>query len=155
MTSDRRFPSPPIVVDVIGTPAPQGSKSYKGRGRSGRPILVESSAAVKPWRATVAWQVAHTMRQAGWRRADGPVAVEVEFYLHRPPSAPKSRTRPDVKPDLDKLLRSTLDALTESGAIADDARVVEVVASKHYAGDWTGARITIRTLEGATTQCPK
>lgn len=138
-----------IVVDVIGTPAPQGSKTYKGH-RGGRPILVESSKAVRPWRAVVAWDVAQAIRQARWERLDGPVAVDIEFYLHRPPSAPRTRHRPDVKPDLDKLVRSTLDALTESGAITDDARVVEINASKHYAGEWTGARITIRTLEGAS-----
>ncbi len=43
-------------------------------------------------------------------------------------SAPKRRTRPDRRPDLGKLVRSTLDELTTAGAIDDDARVVEIIA---------------------------
>jgi crossover junction endodeoxyribonuclease RusA len=39
---------------------------------------------------------------------------------------------PAARPDLDKLLRSTLDALVDAGALADDALVVEVNAAKTY-----------------------
>lgn len=141
-----------LFVDVLGDPAPQGSKSYKGRTRAGKPILVESSKAVKPWRAAVADAAEDAARLQGWPCADGPVSVEVDFYLPRPVRMPRGRFRPSVRPDLDKLLRSTLDALKTSGAIADDAVVVSILASKHYAGvvfAATGARITIRTIEGS------
>ncbi len=40
-----------------------------------------------------------------------------------------------TKPDLDKLERAILDALTKSGVIKDDALVVDLVASKHYADE--------------------
>ncbi len=40
-------------------------------------------------------------------------------------------------------VRSTLDALTTAGAIDDDARVIEIIARKHYAHRWTGATITV------------
>ncbi len=38
-----------LVIEVVGTPAPQGSKSFEGY-RGGKPILVESCSAVKPWK---------------------------------------------------------------------------------------------------------
>jgi hypothetical protein len=43
-----------------------------------------------------------------------------------PASGPKTRTRPDRRPDLDKLVRSTLDALTTAGTIEVDARIAEM-----------------------------
>lgn len=58
-------------------------------------------------------------------------------------TTPKRRTRPDCRPDLDKPVRSTLDALTTAGAIDDDARVVEINARKHYAKGWTGATVAV------------
>ncbi len=49
------------------------------------------------------------------------LSVEAHQRRHvngsRPVSAPKRCTRPDRRPDLDKLVRSTLDALTTAGAI--------------------------------------
>lgn len=127
------FPAIPIGTTgalIVGVAAPPGSKSYKGV-RAGKPVFVESSAAVGPWREAVAWAVRAAMTTAGWVCTVGPVHVEIDFYLARPVSAPKRRTRPDRRPDLDKLVRSTLDALTTAGAIDDDARVVEIVARKH------------------------
>lgn len=69
------------------------------------------------------------------------------FYLRRPPSAPKSRQYPDRKPDLDKLIRSTLDALVIGGVIEDDARIIAIRAGKVYARTRpTGALIEINSL---------
>jgi Holliday junction resolvase RusA-like endonuclease len=54
----------------------------------------------------------------------------VAFYLKKPKRA---ITLPTVKPDIDKLCRAILDALTDSGAIFDDdSQVVQLVASKNY-----------------------
>ena len=63
---------------------------------------------------------------------DCPVQVAATFALPRPASAVRARWAPDRKPDIDKLLRSLLDALTASGCVADDARVVDVRMSKVY-----------------------
>ena len=47
-------------------------------------------------------------------------------------------------PDLDKLLRSTFDAITTAGVWRDDAQVVVVSASKSYADTFPpGALITL------------
>lgn len=136
-------------IRVYGTPAPQGSKRHVGHG-----VMVESSKKVKPWRAAV------TAEAAQHEPLHGPVALTLTFYLPRPrghyrtgkyahelrDSAPRD---PAVKPDLDKLLRSTLDALTDAGLIDDDARVYSLTARKRYADDAErpGALITIGRKE--------
>jgi Holliday junction resolvase RusA-like endonuclease len=133
--------TPRVVIEVFGTPGPQGSKTHLGRGR-----MVESSKKVKPWRQDVKQAaLAVTGQAGGWRPLDGPLAVSMVFSLTRPAghrgtgrnagslraSAP---ARPTTYPDLSKLARSTEDALT--GVVwADDARVVEYVRlGKWYAG---------------------
>lgn len=132
---------------VTGEPAPQGSKRHVGAGR-----MIESSAKVRPWRDTVcdaALTAAATTEGTRWLGVpDKPVELIAYFYLRRPPSAPKRRFHPDRKPDLDKLLRSTLDALKDSGLIADDARVVRATTQKIYAeaGQATGAVVRMREM---------
>ena len=116
------------MITVYGMPAPQGSKSFKGM-RGGHAILVESSKKVKPWRDSVAWAAV----ESGEKYA-GPVAVSIDFYLPRPTSTPKRVTVPAKKPDIDKLIRSTLDALVTAGVIEDDARVVTISAAKLFVG---------------------
>ena len=125
---------------VTGVPAPQGSKNAYRRG--GRVVLVESSKKVKPWRAAVAQ--AATIAYLHAEPIDGPVAVEIDFHLPRPKSLPKRVIWMVKKPDLDKLIRSTLDALSGIAYI-DDNRVTRIVADKHYAAspEDAGAHITI------------
>jgi Holliday junction resolvase RusA-like endonuclease len=124
-----------IEIRVIGTPGPQGSKSFKGLSKSGHAILTESSAKVKPWREAVIWAA----REDGWKLS-GPVAVQLFFTLPKPKSAPKRRvTFPDKTPDLDKLCRSTFDALTQAGTIEDDARIVSLLAQKCFPGEHADA----------------
>jgi crossover junction endodeoxyribonuclease RusA len=130
---------------VVGTPAPQGSKRFVGNGR-----MVESSKALAPWRAAVAWVASqHPL-------TPGPVEVTLDFALARPRSAPKSRLWPDRKPDLDKLERGCLDALTAAAVIEDDARVVRLSSWKRYAlpGEATGVGVTIRPAVVAELRGP-
>ena len=141
------------TIRVFGTPAPQGSKRGIVNKSTGKVSLIESSAKVKPWRQ----DVRAAAIEAG-AHFDGPVRLTVGFLLRRPAShyrtgknahllrdaAPR---HPGKKPDIDKLLRSTLDGLGESGIWRDDAQVVEVVARKLYADhEPVGAHITIEPL---------
>lgn len=144
-----------LHIDVVGTPAPQGSK--RAFVVNGRPVMAESSKKVKPWRQDVkaaALEVIATL--PGFQSIEGAVSVTAHFYLPRPQghygsgrnagrlkdSAPAF---PAVKPDLDKLLRSTMDALGEAGCWRDDSRVVDVVAAKFYADAGpAGARLIVR-----------
>ena len=137
-----------VGFSVIGMPGPQGSKRHVGNG-----VMVESSAKVKPWRQDV--RDAALLARNGAAPLDGPLVMRIVFTLPKPASAPKrKRTYPCKKPDLDKLLRSTLDALKTAGLIADDARVVEFDRlAKVYPGedpdalDVPGARIEVRRME--------
>lgn len=135
---------------VIGTPAPQGSKKHVGRG-----IMVESSKHLKPWREAVVYAAREAMSGMDAPLFDEPVSVILSFTLPKPASAPKRRqTWPSRKPDIDKLARSTLDALTTAGVLADDARVVRLYAMKdfpnegQYPLDVPGVVVMVRRLGG-------
>ena len=76
---------------------------------------------------------------------DDAVRVELTFTLKRPKTVSvKKRPQPIVKPDIDKLSRSVLDAIT--GVIfSDDAQVTVLVATKRYgsAAEPTGVDVRI------------
>jgi Holliday junction resolvase RusA-like endonuclease len=118
---------------IDGEPAPQGSKN--GFVKNGRVVMVESSKKVKPWREAVATttqaQVTCSLQNA--------VEIALVFHLPRPKTV--SRKWPAVKPDLDKLIRSTFDGLTTGGLYTDDALVIAVSASKQYATDRIGCQV--------------
>ncbi len=121
---------------VPGTAAPQGSKRHVGNGR-----MIESCAAVGPWRERVAL-AAHGH---GFTVRTGAVAVTLEFVQPRPVATPKKCTPPAIKrPDLDKLTRAVLDALTGI-AFADDAQVTHICARKRLAaiGETPGVKISV------------
>ena len=124
-------------------PAPQGSKRHVGRG-----VMVESCRQVKPWRLLVVQSAV----AAEVPLLRGPVRLSVVFLFSRPaghfrrdgnlkPSAPAHHA---VKPDGDKLLRSTGDALS-GVVIEDDARIVGGAWEKRYCigNERPGAIITI------------
>jgi crossover junction endodeoxyribonuclease RusA len=117
-----------ITFDVIGRPAPQGSKKSIGNNR-----FVESSKFLPAWRKAVRVAAEEAVTASMWARVSGPVELEVMFYLDRPSSISKTqRPQPIVPPDLDKLARSCLDPLT--GLIYDDdSQVIRLLAWKVYA----------------------
>lgn len=124
-----------ITFRVEGEPAPKGSKRHVGNGR-----MIESSKKLPAWMRAVT-QEATKNRPS--EPVDAPVSVFMDFYL---PSPKRPRYDvPAVKPDVDKLARSVLDALEAAGVITNDSRVIKLRATKHYATDVTppGADITI------------
>jgi len=152
-----------LVVVVHGIPAPQGSKRHMGHG-----ILVESSAKVKPWRAVVtqsaeaALYAAERDEPPGWTPGRlAPLHLSAVFTMARPTSHYRTGKHseelrsaappfPSTRPDIDKLIRSTLDALVDAGAMVEDSRVVHVDAWKVYPGghldalDTPGAVLLLR-----------
>lgn len=144
-----------LTIIAYGTPAPQGSKSFKGLTKAGRAIMTESSSKVRPWRQDV--KHAALAARAGLPPIDAAVRARMVFTMPKPASAPKKRrTYPQRMPDLSKLVRSTEDALTDAGIWADDARVVEYDRiAKVYPGedpealDAPGVRIEIMLKEAA------
>lgn len=147
-----------LVVTVHGQPGVQGSKK---RGRAGQ--IIDDSAGTLPWREAVKHAALAALRTADGSDAPspiaGPVSVEITFTLRKPTTAPKTRISwPQRKPDIDKLLRSTFDALTDAGAWMDDAQVVDLSSRKVYPGEGIDAlhipgaliRITRVTAEAVT-----
>ena len=123
-----------IEFTIPGAAAPQGSKRAI-RLRTGRTVLVESSAKVKPFRAVAALAATEAWRGPPYREC---VGLEVTFRFVRPKSHYKTDGSLRVgvplapgKPDIDKLLRALLDALT--GVIyVDDLQVACIWATKEY-----------------------
>lgn len=129
-----------ISFHVEGNPAPQGSKRHVGRG-----VMVESSKKLKPWRQLVAAEAKKAARTLD-HPLDGHLRLIVRFDL---PAAKRSRfgNRPAGPPDLDELVRAICDGLKDGGLIIDDARIVEITATKHWAKGKPGATITLVNLD--------
>jgi Holliday junction resolvase RusA-like endonuclease len=152
-----------LTIHVIGTPVPQGSKVAN---RFGHGVRDANAKKLKPWRAEVAGVVADTMRSTSWVTLDGPIEVVIAFFHPRPaghygtgrnagvlkPTAPRWKA---TAPDIDKLVRAILDALTTSRAIVDDARVTRLVVEDLWADAATGARITVRPLNSVPAAHPR
>ncbi len=128
---------------VHGVPAPQGSKRVFG-GR-----VVEQSKRVKPWRDAVRTAAAVEADRIGLLAPlEAPYGVELWFYIPKPRT---TRAQHPVAPavgDLDKLVRSTLDALTQSGIILDDRFIVNLTTSKAWAGSGEQPGAIIRITDG-------
>ena len=143
-----------LACHIDGTPATKGSYKPVRNRRTGKTLLVGMNRHEHEWRARVArevrsqWFTQHPTRPMP--HLDTPITVRVVFLLPRPKSVSlASRPWPTVAPDVDKLARCLLDALTDSGLIKDDSRVIHLDAHKHYADPphrKAGADITIHTL---------
>lgn len=130
---------PALLLTAHGTPGPQGSKTRNAAG-----AMYESSAKVKPWREAVKSVALDALaHDDAWTPLDEPVRLEIVFTLPRPKShygtgrnagvlKASAPTHPTGKPDLDKLLRSTQDALKDAGVLRDDSVVTATTATKTY-----------------------
>lgn len=119
---------------TIGDAAPQGSKRHVGNG-----VMIEASKKLPVWREQLINDIA--------RAADGCVfdsGVQITLIFKFPrlkahfnskgqlkPNAPLFKM---TKPDIDKLCRAVLDAITLSGVIRDDSLCYSIEAQKMYCG---------------------
>ncbi len=144
-----------IEFAVLGRPQPQGSmKGFVLKGKDGakpRAILTSDNSKMKPYRQQVGWAALDARAKAGYNAlfAEKQIAVSVEFkfYFEKPPSISKKRVHIAVKPDIDKLCRSTIDAMTGI-MFADDSQIIQLSASKYY-GLPERAEIAVTNLEAA------
>lgn len=142
-----------LTSTIHGKPVTQGSMKAIVHRHSGKAIVVQDhKSELDAWRG----RIANTIRsRRDGRSFTGPVSCELVFRLRRPAAHsgtkglfPSSPVHPIVKPDIDKLARAVLDALTQSGVWRDDSQAVEVTARKVYADGGTepGVTITLRAL---------
>lgn len=130
----------PFTLWVSGLPAPM-PRPQTYISKTGRPVTYNPTSAN-------AWKKAITIR---WKAdpnhprtpATEPLEVCLTFKLPRPKSHYRKNgalreSAPDmvmhaIRPDVDNLTKTVLDALTRVGAWVDDAQVCRLVADKHYA----------------------
>lgn len=131
---------------VPGEPVPQGSMTaMKAKGQDRAFVVPNNKAKLNKYRDAVRAVAASAMGDRG--PVSGTVAAILVFHLKRPQAhftvsgelkgwAPRFHT--GKLPDLDKLVRAVLDALTGT-VYADDARVVRIVTEKLYANGRDGS----------------
>ena len=103
-------------------------------------IVDVKSVSLKAWRYAI-----NNVLQHKWEGPplEGAVSVELHFLLLRPPSvSEKKRPYPSVMPDIDKLARAALDAMTGI-VFRDDAQVVRLDVTKAYAQE-SGLQLSAR-----------
>ena len=134
-----------IAFTVYGAAAAKGS--MRGFATKGGPVIItDSNRNVKSWQQLIRTAAADALDSPDL--VTGPIACEVVYYLPRPKAlqGTKYRSRPVAhtkRPDLDKLTRAVLDALT-TVVWADDAQVVDLLAFKRYAAVDGRPRVEIR-----------
>ncbi len=126
-----------LAFRVFGVAQPKGNmRAIHLRGMK-FPIVTESNRNAKSWAQLVAEGANRALGElpaADRNLLCAAVRVTVAFYLPRPKKYQK-RGVPVAHlkaPDIDKLLRGILDALSHV-VFLDDSQVVELLASKHYA----------------------
>src|SRR5262245_37813289 len=149
-----------LTFHVPGRPIPQGSVRAMIVKRGGRNIPTVMNTAGNPplaaWRMKVTANARQALENQGWTPVEdgGAVGIKIVFLLDRPKHhfgtgrnatlvKDSSPEYPAGKPDIDKLVRAILDALTDAGVWADDSQVCYVLASKTWTND-------INRREGAT-----
>jgi Holliday junction resolvase RusA-like endonuclease len=119
-----------ISFRVDGQPIPQGSmKVINGH------IIHSQGSALAAWRSAIGL----TAKMAGCKPTGEAVSMTLVFIMKKPKTV--TRIDPTVAPDLDKLVRGALDALTAI-AYKDDSQVIEIRAMKVY-GEQPGVEIII------------
>jgi len=130
-----------VVIRVMGEPVPQGSvRAFVTK--SGRPIITHSNKNTKEWRQRIATE-GQAKRPIHWDM-DQAILLNIDFLMPRPKSLPKKVIEDVKRPDLDKLIRAVMDALTGI-FYQDDSQVIHIFASKKYVGknDTPGVTITV------------
>jgi Holliday junction resolvase RusA-like endonuclease len=119
-----------------GKPIPQGSKT--AMVVNGRAVMFEANKNHKVYRAGLEKWFGDN------KPTLNPVRVELVFYFTRPKSV--KRDYPSVKPDIDKLCRTVLDAAT-GRLFKDDSQVVILNARKEYTPHVAAEGVLIRCFE--------
>jgi len=133
-----------LEFTVHGTAQPKGSaKAFLPKGWK-HPVITSDNKSLRAWEDVVRAELQRVMENASdptlfLQLFDAAIRITFVFHLPRP-QKPKHRF-PITKPDLDKLARGTIDALT-GVLFRDDALVVAIDASKVYAA--TAAKVDIR-----------
>jgi Holliday junction resolvase RusA-like endonuclease len=112
-------------------------------------MIDSGSHGLRAWQRSVTQAALEAMEEVGWETLDGvPVACRLAFTMPASQVNLRKVKRDGLvpsltMPDLDKVVRSTLDALTAAGVWTDDRLVARLSASKVY-GEEPGALIQVQ-----------
>ena len=142
-----------VAFRVVGLPIPQGSlRAYRNANDGPVRLAYSNASTLAVWRGMVA-----AAARDAWGESEPPtrqpVGVQINFGLPRPAShygtgrnADRVRLSapllPATRPDLDKLTRAVLDALTGT-ILVDDAQVCLLDVRKVYAELEPGAIVKV------------
>jgi crossover junction endodeoxyribonuclease RusA len=143
-------PRATIRFEVRGLPVTEGNMGANVVAGHAH-IYHKKNKGLQAWRSDIA---AEARRAAPSTMLAGPLAVRLDFRLPQPASirnwAGRGKNRvpvrnlPHKRPDIDKLVRAALDALTNV-IMGDDSQVVRLRASKSYGTP--GVSVEVRTIE--------
>jgi hypothetical protein len=144
-----------IAIRIHGRPAPQGSKDVGRRGQT-----IEQSIYLPAWLAAIKRDVFTAYRDRGlsptalpfFAAGTGVVIEALTFFVDTAQCRATGTDLPIETPDIDKLLRSTLDGLGgnrkgNARLYADDAQVIKINNLSKQRGESPGAFIVAREWE--------
>jgi Holliday junction resolvase RusA-like endonuclease len=126
-----------VYFVVYGTPIGKGRPRATSRGGF---VRMYTDAKTLGFEAAVADEARTAM--SSWELFDTPMQLKLSAYYPIPKSWSKKKRQlavdgeiyPQVKPDLDNVMKAILDAL--NGVVyADDSQVINLVATKRYSTD--------------------
>lgn len=157
MNADEKLPpGETFRMEVVGEAAPGGSKTARPVFKNGQPLMKNGKPVIamrpankktKPWMNLVAESAVHEWGPRGMWLLDGPLFARITFYVPRPDNHYSTKLGPEgrriLKPsaplyphktnasDLDKVARSTLDAL-QGIIFTNDRRFVDLQPRRVY-----------------------
>lgn len=120
-------PSEPVTFAIDGRCPTKGSTRSFVNPKTGKVVTLADNKSLKQWTIDARWQARAARVPMIYKPHGVSMGVTVQFV--KPKSA--KQTTPTVRPDVDKLLRAVLDALTNV-AYQDDSQVVSVTTTKVY-----------------------
>lgn len=150
-----------LLFRVDGLPVPQGwIRAFQARGRV---VYAHGSPGLAKWRKAISAQAKRAMGD------DPPTMAAVKVALTFAMPRPRDHTgahglkpwaigaQVSKRPDLDRLIRAVLDAITGT-VLLDDAQVVYLVAAKVYADPNqdrpVGVTVFVADMEPDSTPLP-
>jgi hypothetical protein len=133
-----------LSVFVFGDP--KGQPRPRAFSRNGKAAVYDPGTA-EGWKGLIADAVKSQLPDSP---IEGPLAVELYFYIRRPKSHfKKDKLKQDApiwcekKPDADNFAKAVMDCLTQIGFWKDDSQVVNLYISKVFADNRVGCLIEV------------
>lgn len=130
-----------ISFTVYGLPQAKGSTKSWVHPSTKRVVTTSTSKGLRSWHQEIVREAMRVKPEGPV--PEGPVTVALDFMMPKPKSFGKTASlRHGKRPDLDKLARAVLDALT-GVLFADDGQVWALSCFKLYAQEAPGVKVEV------------